>query len=214
MPEDPIIVKIKKYIKKVYFEYTEKGGGKGYRYFHALRVSNMASKYASQTKDKINTKALTIACLLHDIGRINDAKDNVIDLDVSEKNHCEKGANIAENLLKELNEKDKGLIKYVKKIILLHHSTNSDIKEVKILQNSDDVDEMGGLMVWRMFGYAIQMGEPPTKPVVYWKNEISKVKSKIETNLTIPFFKSLALKRLDRCNNFVKDFQEELESKS
>ncbi len=128
------------------FEYS---GGTGYRWSHVLRVMRYCEKminYSSLKGYKINKKALLTAALMHDIEKEFNNGELVFD-----DNHALKGAETAKKILRELNY-DEPFIKEVAEIISEHNKTTDKI-EVKILQDADDLDEIGNLNLWRMFSY-------------------------------------------------------------
>ncbi|MEA3515238.1 MAG: HD domain-containing protein [Nanoarchaeota archaeon] len=213
MDSDKIINKVKKYINKLYSEYTERGGGYNYRYVHAVRVCNMAMRYVEENNIEIDSKALALSCLLHDVGKVSFTDGVEINMDLDDIHHCKEGAKKAKEILIGLGVEDMVLIEHVSDVILNHHSTNHELKIVEILQNSDDLDELGYLNVWRMFNFSSQKKRPPFDTCSYWVKQYPLVKEKVDSNFSIPFFKDLALKRLERCNDFINKFEEELESR-
>ena len=212
MKHEELITKLKEYLFNIYSKFTENGGGYNYRYLHAERVTNVALKYANKYPEGVDKKALEISCLLHDIGKIKFRTGNKINLDVEESLHCIEGAKESKKILKKLGCTDDELIEKVYNIILNHHSTKHEIKEVEILQNSDDLDEFGYLSVWRMFCYSAIKKRYPQGCCDYWKGEYPVAKKKIEKNLSIDFFKEIGRKRVEKCNDMILEFEREANS--
>ena len=213
MNSDNMINKVKRYINKLYSEYTERGGGYNYRYVHAVRVCNMALRYAEENNIEVDSETLALSCLLHDVGRVSFTNGTEINKDLDDIYHCKEGAKKAKEILRELGVEDSELINHVSDIILNHHLINHELKIIEILQNSDDLDELGYLAVWRMFIFSSQKKRSPIDNCRYWVQQYPLAKKKVDSNFSIPFFKDLALKRLERCNDFIKKFEEELKSK-
>jgi len=207
-----LIENIKKIIYDKYIKLFEKGGGQGYRYYHALRVYEIALRYVKEENISVDINALAISCLLHDIGKINLTNGNELIYDIKEEEHCNIGSKIVEDILLDLNVSIE-VVKKVKNIILKHHDINSEIVEVNILQHCDDLDELGLLNVWRMFSYSNQEKRSSNHTVEYWHSVKIEVLEKIEKNFSIKFFKDLAIKRFHKCDNFINEFEKELKSK-
>ena len=150
MVPNKLIDKIKEYIYNKYSKYTEKGGGYNYRYFHAIRMCEMVSRYIKTTGIKLDANSLIIACLLHDIGKLEFVKENEINLDLDKKLHSVEGAKKSKKILERLGVIDVILIEKVSNIILHHHDNIKGSKEVEILKNADNLDEFGYLNIWRM----------------------------------------------------------------
>ncbi|MCK5026048.1 MAG: HD domain-containing protein [Nanoarchaeota archaeon] len=212
MDSNEIIKDVKEYINRLYSEYTERGGGYNYRYVHAVRVCNMALRYVNENDVEIDSEALALSCLLHDVGKVSFTNGSEINMGLDDIHHCKEGAKKAKEILIELGVKDSELIKHVADVILNHHSINQELKIIEILQNSDDLDELGYLNVWRMFSFSSQKKRSPIDNCRYWAEQYPIAKKKVDSNFSIPFFKDLALKRLEKCNDFIKKFEEELKS--
>ena len=131
--------KIEKYIYDKYSRYTEEGGGYNYRYFHAIRVHNMALRYIKTSNIKVDINSLRIACILHDIGKLKFVRGDKIDLGLNEELHTIEGAKRSKEILKNFGVGDDRMIEKVSKIILEHHECTNKNKETEILQNSDNV---------------------------------------------------------------------------
>ncbi|MBU1849860.1 MAG: HD domain-containing protein [Nanoarchaeota archaeon] len=211
MMKSKLIGEVKDLIKKKYFAYFEKGGGKGYRYYHAVRVADNALRYVNKFNISLDKDVLVISCLLHDIGKTVMSSNTEITYDSPIEEHCVKGSQQAENILTRLNASSK-LINHVKEIILNHHDLDSELVEIKILQNADDLDEFGMLNVWRILSYSFQTDRSPQDSCHYWFSVYETMQSKIASNFSIPFFKELALKRVENCNYFFTSFSKELNS--
>ncbi|MCK4670260.1 MAG: HD domain-containing protein [Nanoarchaeota archaeon] len=76
---------------------------------HAERVLLFATKLAEKLNEKIDMKAVTIAALLHDVGRVDDGLD---------PNHGNRSAILAEDFLKKNNIECN--IELIKRIIRRH----------------------------------------------------------------------------------------------
>lgn len=117
---------------------------------HTMRVYNLCLHIGK--KEKADLKILELAALLHDIGR------NEEDNKKGKICHAEKGAKIAEKILKKFSYNK---IPEVLHCIRSHRFRGKNIpisKEAKILFDADKLDSIGAVGVGRAFLFAGEHG--------------------------------------------------------
>ena len=75
--------------------FSDKEAEKNYRFEHSVRVANIGKEIAE--KESLDTDAMVIACLLHDISYINEFKTRE-----EARNHGRYSARIARQFLEEI----------------------------------------------------------------------------------------------------------------
>jgi len=121
---------------------------------HVYRVLNYALDIAAH-ESNINLEILSAACLLHDVGQIEQLTDPAID-------HAVHGAEMAYAWLTE-NGYSNEFAGKVKECIRTHRYRSSDpprSNEAKILFDADKVDACGAIGMARVLFCTAQLGEP------------------------------------------------------
>ena len=121
---------------------------------HVYRVLNYALIIAKH-EEGVDIKLLTLACLLHDIGRSAQFAD-------SKKNHADVGAKKAYKWLLK-NGYSEDLASKVKSCIKTHRYRTKSIPETieaKILYDADKIDACGAIGVARALFYAAEGSVP------------------------------------------------------
>lgn len=159
---------------------------------HTQRVFNLCMRIGK--KEKADMEILQLAAILHDIGRGLQDKSN------GKICHAEKGAILAEGLLKRYNV-DKGKINKIIHCIETHRFRNNkapQTKEAKILYDADKLDAIGATGIGRAFLFAGEIGaklhndknvtiektKPYTKEDTAYREFIVKLKKVKDTILT------------------------------
>lgn len=126
-----------------------KGSDGCHDWSHVERVRDLSLKIGK--KEKANLNILTIASLLHDIGRKEET------IKKGKACHAEIGKKIAESILKKYNnisEEDKNNILHC---IITHRFRNNnrpETIEAKVLFDSDKLDSIGAIGLARVFAFA------------------------------------------------------------
>jgi len=147
------IEKLKSIYKKIFENVYELGGGYGFRYCHGARVLLYCQnilKLPRFRKEKINKKALLIAALFHDVGKIKavDEKGELIYGNYGGVSHDFLGSQIVSEYISNYVE-DSDTIEMVKKIIAEQDRQSQTIIESKIVKDMDRLDNAGLLHLWR-----------------------------------------------------------------
>ncbi|MFA6514358.1 MAG: HD domain-containing protein [Patescibacteria group bacterium] len=134
---------------------------------HVERVNNLAMNIGR--KERANLSVLTLAVLLHDIGRKEETKSR------GKFCHAEKGAELSAKILLKYKI-DQSLVDNILHCIISHRYRNNNIPktiEAKVLFDADKLDSIGAVGVGRDFLFAgyLQNG-------LYTGNEIGLIKSK------------------------------------
>jgi uncharacterized protein len=148
---------------KKYFE----GASGCHDWTHVERVKTLALHIGK--KEKANLQVLEIAVLLHDIGRKEEMKSK------GSFCHAEKGAELAEKILKKYKIRDE-TIKNIVHCIKTHRFRNNhkpDTIEAKVLYDADKLDSIGAIGVARDFLFAGNAGSN----TLYTGNEKKLAKS-------------------------------------
>lgn len=187
---------------------------------HTERVYNLAVKIAKA--EKADLKIIKAAALLHDIARCKEEKGEI-------KCHAETGAELAEEILKEINFPADKILK-VKDCIKVHrYSKNlkANTKEEEILQDADRLDAIGAITIGRIFQYSAKQNRPAHTPNIPPRQVYDTQKSTSAINhfyekilkITPDTFKTqkakkIAKKRYDFTKKFVDQFIKEWEGKA
>lgn len=192
-------------------ESNEIGGGVNYRYYHGFRTMKACKKILDSpelTNTKVNKKALLIAALFHDIGKVAYIEaDGTLQGDRSkdEISHEELGARILPKYLDGvISESD---IKQVATIIRKQHDLKSNFIETRVLHDADVLDSIGLINVWRMFTYSGKKARSLEETLVYYKETNKNTKRK--EPLCFSITKNIAKRRRDRLKEFILDFEKE-----
>lgn len=191
---------------------SEPAGGKGYRVEHAMRVKNAVAKFAEHpevAKQDINLDALLVAALLHDIGDIKKVVEGSIDYSV-EIDHPQAGAEVAKKELGNITD-DKQLVEKVAEIILNHHNYGGDVSiEAKLLQDADQIDELGQINFWQMFQFSYHKARNLTDTIAYWHMDGIKRKEQCLSTCNFDFTRKLAKRRLDKMREMIVEIETEI----
>lgn len=163
-------------IKKVEKEAREffVGASGCHDWTHVERVCNLALNIGR--KEKADLSVLTLACLLHDIGRKEEMASR------GKFCHAEKGAEIAGQLLQKYNL-DQNVVDNICHCIISHRYRNNNIPktiEAKVLFDADKLDSIGAVGVGRDFLFAGYL-----RHALYTGNEKRLVKLKRDKSYTI-----------------------------
>jgi len=208
------VVKIAlKIIEEKFSDISEPAGGPGYRVLHAKRVykyiSNVIGKDMPELKG-IDKKAVLVAGILHDIGDLDRIANGSIDYS-NKIDHAKSGSRIVKEELKKYGT-DNNLVNSIAEIIKNHHNYNNNYsKEIKLVQDSDLLDELGLINVWQMFSYSYNSGRSLEETTTYWQKEGYKRKKDCVNNCNFDFTKKIAERRLGEMTAFFKTLQKENE---
>ena len=198
-------------LKKAFIDYSEPGGGKGYRFFHSLRVMNYCARFLKTPffkKLKLDKEATLIAALFHDIGKIEAAntKKEIRYTSRYNKNHERIGAFIVDKFIKNVI-KDRNFRKKVSKIIGELKKKNPKFLETKLIKDADCLDNYGVIKIWRTITYAQYQNRQIDRVYEYWEEEGRK---KAKEELSYFYFKpikSLAIKRFQKLDKLIKEIK-------
>lgn len=169
-------MKINKKITKLIEKEAKKffvGASGCHDWSHVERVCNLALNIGKQ--EKADLSILTIACLLHDIGRKKEMESN------GKFCHAEKGVELAEKILHK-HKIDEDKINNILHCIISHRYRNQNIPktiEAKVLFDTDKLDSIGAVGIGRDFLFAGYL-----KHALYTGNEKKIVKSKKDYSYT------------------------------
>ena len=199
--------KLKKRLKNEFSNYKEIAGGKNYRYTHLKTVHKMVKKINQNIDAKTNSQVLEIAALYHDIGRIHDIEDGVMDPFEGHKGHDERGAETVEKYIKDIVSQKE--LKQIQKVILNHHS-EPETTEGKIVQDADKLSNFGVSNLWRQIHYASQHELEISESIEYfWNSAVDEYERQIN-NMYFEFSQNIAKDRLERHKETVKNIENEL----
>jgi len=201
-----------------------KGSDGCHDWSHVERVRDLSLKIGK--KEKANLNILTIASLLHDIGRKEET------IKKGKACHAEIGKKIAESILKKYNnisEEDKNNILHC---IITHRFRNNnrpETIEAKVLFDSDKLDSIGAIGLARVFAFAGGVGGSgclytgketslSKKDRAYTKEDSAILEyefklKKIKDLLMTKTGREIAKSRDDFMKVFVKRFWEEVKGK-
>lgn len=175
MLENEIIFKIRNFA----LENSERNDIHGFS--HVERVYNTCVKIGQ--KLNANMKILKIAALLHDIGRIDEKKDNL------KRNHAEISAIKAEKFLNinsfNLSEKERDEIIHSIKAHSFSNSISPLTPEAKILSDADKLDAIGAIGIYRTISYCTIQNKGGINQVIeHLENKILKLKDQLYLDIS------------------------------
>jgi hypothetical protein len=212
-----ILEKLKQEYKTLFENVWEFGGGYGFRINHGFRVMKYCQKivnYSRFKKDNINTDALLIGALFHDIGKIKaiDKNGQLIYGNYGDTNHNDLGAKIAPEYLNKFI-KDNDLIDLICLIISEQESKDPTKIESKIVKDADRLDHQGVLHLWCSITYANYQKKNIEGLKEFWEGEEGK--TKYEANFSkfyFPEVKAIAEKRFKNLTKATESMFEEQEA--
>jgi uncharacterized protein len=195
-------------------------GAKGsHDWSHTVRVHNLCMRIGNV--EGADLDLLSMAAYLHDVGRpFQDRSKGKIC-------HAEKGAEIAEEILRELDlpEKQKKEIIHCVRAHRFRGKNRPETLEARVLFDADKIDSIGAVGIGRAFLFAGEVGAvlhnpdvAPEKSKSYTKNDtcyreyrmkLRKVKDRILTSEGL----RIAEKRHDFMEYFFQRFLAEYEGK-
>lgn len=198
---------LKERVKAEFSDYKEIAGGKNYRYKHLKTTHKMVKKINEEIEEETDSKILEIAALFHDIGRIHDIEDGVMDPFEGHAGHAERGAETVEDFIQDKVTHEE--LQKIKKIILNHHSEAETI-EGMIVQDADKISNFGVSNLWRQIHYASQHELEIEESITYfWAEAIDDYQTRID-NMYFEFSKKVAENRLNHHKEAVSRIEDEL----
>jgi len=195
--KDEIISKARQFA----LEHSENDDIHGFK--HIERVFNTCIKIGK--KLNANLQVLKISALLHDIGRINEKTDSL------KRNHAEISAEKAMTfLLKNQFPYSKNDFNNIIHSIKAHSFSNEIIPttlEAKILSDSDKLDALGAIGIYRTIGYTIRNNGNIDKVIEHLEEKIMKLKEQMILDIS----RKIAEKRQEIVVNFYYKLKEEKE---
>lgn len=181
----------------------------GHGYWHSFRVCELARKIAQTEGGDI--KILDLAAWLHDIA-----------VKKGRKHHHTLGAKQTEKILAKLNVPDPIKLAVVDCVLKHRYSTNYKLTtiEQKIIQDADNIDALGAIIIPRIFAhcghYGIPIYDPSIKPSVskylktghsttginHFYEKLFKIPSKLNTKTA----KRMAKQRVEFLKTFLNQY--------
>lgn len=186
----------------------------GHSLSHLLRTEKYALKIAKGEKEKLDEEVLSAACLIHDVGRIDEFKG--ID-------HIETGVKFAEEWLPKIGFPMQKIPKVIE-AIKLHEQRKGQkdkspplYKETIIVQDADRLDFVGAVGIARGFQFAgahnIPLYDPnfKSKPYSYKaletvQSEVHHIELMLNQNFSTKTAEDLAKKRVIFVKKFINQF--------
>jgi putative nucleotidyltransferase with HDIG domain len=197
---------LEKEYKKLFENVWEFGGGYGFRLNHGMRVMNYCQKIAKYPRfrdENINTDALLIGALFHDIGKIKAIDENgqLIYGNYGDTNHNALGAKIAPEYLNKFI-KDKELVDLTCLIISEQESKIPTRVESKIVKDADRLDHQGVIHLWCSITYANYQKKNIEGLKEFWEGEEGK--KKYEANFSKFYFPEIRVIAEKRFKNLAQ----------
>jgi hypothetical protein len=192
--------------KTLFENVWEFGGGYGFRINHGIRVMNYCQKIVKYHRFKdtdLNTDAVIIAGLFHDIGKVKaiDKNCQLIYGNYGDTNHNDLGAKIAPEYLNKFI-KDQELINLICLIIAEQESKTPTRIESKIVKDADRLDHCGVLHLWCSITYANYQKKNIEGLKEFWGGDEGK--TKYEANLSKFYFPEVRAIAEKRFKNLTK----------
>ncbi|MCD6510248.1 MAG: HD domain-containing protein [Thermoprotei archaeon] len=172
----------------------------GHGYDHVRRVLNLALRIAQSYSDEVDIEVLTLAALLHDLGRPLEEARRI--------HHALISAEMAEGILREIGMSDEKIRKVVEAIKAHSYTMQKAPKsiEARILSDADKLDAIGAIGVARCFMEAGRRGRSLKDSIEHFHAKLLKLKDLMYTEEA----RRLALERHEFMERFLKRLMQEL----
>lgn len=209
MLSDSQVAELKQRLREEFSNYTEKAGGKNFRYHHLTSVHDYALEIADSINEDVDLTVLQAAALFHDIGRTEDIEDGYMDPFEGHEGHDERGAELVSEYIDDILDEEQ--VEQVEKIIRNHHSEPETL-EGEILQDADHLYSYGVHDLWRMIHYSAQTErEIDELPEYFWEELVPQRAEELET-FNFNKTREVAEKRLMKYQEAVRQFQDEIDA--
>jgi putative nucleotidyltransferase with HDIG domain len=196
-------------LKEEFSDYTEKAGGKNFRYHHLTSVHDYALEIADSIDKEVGLAVLQAAALFHDIGRKEDIEDGYMDPFEGHEGHDERGAELVSGYIDDVLDEEQ--VERVEKIIRNHHSEPETL-EGRVLQDADHLYSYGVHDLWRMIHYSAQTErEIDELPEYFWEELVPQRAEELET-FNFDKTREVAEKRLIKYQEAVRQFRDEIDA--
>lgn len=202
---------------ELFKDISEPGGGKGFRYWHGLRVmiyvKNFLKKYSNYFKKfKISSEVATITALFHDIGKIEaaDASKFIDYNSYGNLKHEEIGSHIIKKILSKRLSGEK--IDKIAEVIKEQNEPKKVTPESLLVSDCDILDNCGLLKLWRTITYAHYQERNVDRVWEYWEKEQGRKRIEKEVEeIHFPLIKKVALRRLEKLDLTIREMKKETE---
>lgn len=202
------VSELKQRLREEFSDYTEKAGGKNFRYHHLTSVHDYALEIADSINQDVDLTVLQAAALFHDIGRTEDIEDGYMDPFEGHEGHDERGADLVADYIDDILDEEQ--VEKVEQLIRNHHSEPETL-EGKMLQDADHLYSYGVHDLWRMIHYSAQTErEIDELPEYFWEQLVPRRAEELET-FNFDKTREVAEKRLIKYQEAVRQFQDEIE---
>ena len=197
----------RKFDESEYF--ADKKSEKDYRFEHSVRVANIGKEIAE--KEKMDSDAMVIACLLHDISYINEFK-----IREEARNHGRYSAKIARPFLEEIGMEPE-IIEDICYGIAIHVDDEADFpgKRTKFALSIGDADNIDRFDAYRIFEN-LKWVKYDEMSIAEKKEHCKKVLERLESYKSLDFAtetgKKMWLEKLDYQIGFYKKLLLQIEN--
>ena len=202
-------------VRSVSRSYFDDSVGPAHDWYHVERVERLALELATEraanegeraTDEAVDLRILSLAALLHDVGRPGEETGEVDD-------HATWGAREARRILDELGAEEP-TIRAVEHGISAHRYSNDvepETVEAKLLSDADNLDALGAIGIARCFSYGGENGVPIHDPDPVGSSGVNHLRTKI---LSLPdrMYTPEGRRRAIERRAFVETFLERLEA--
>ena len=186
-------------VRKFAVENSEKNDIHGFA--HVERVYNTCVKIGKKLNANLNV--LKIAAFLHDIGRIDEEEDTL------KRNHAEISAEKAKKFLASNNfnlaQEDCDNIIHAIRTHSFSNNISPQTLEAKILSDSDKLDAIGAIGIFRTIGFTLQNNGGIDQVIEHLESKILKLKEQ----MFLEYSKSLGEDRQKTVLNFYNKLKKE-----
>lgn len=205
--------KLKARIVDHFKDIEEWGGGKGYRIFHSINVAETALRIAKEEKLEVDEDALYLAGISHDLRKDEVVKYGLMIYALERYKDIDSfTVGYLQNFYKDISF-PKGLLEKVVEILNGIKSDNPKYVESKTLFDADELVNLGYSGIWRNFVTQSYMKHTMDQSMMHWVETEKAKQLEVADTLSFDFSKNLALKRIERCDEFFKKLKEEVENK-
>ena len=202
-------------LKSLFGDSYEQAGGQGHRFFHSIRVARNCLELQEKLLEKISHKnILVVAALFHDIGKVSRVESEGY-LDGSQEADVLKGKHDSFQTVLPLLRQYIGEKYSIKELELMsNYISGNDSKESQLLQDADNLDEVGLVNVWKMFTYG-GLNKVSIEDTIeyYLEEDRDRLIKKIKGRMNFPETEKISMERLHKVDVFIKNLVDEIEAK-
>lgn len=210
MLEKQELEELKSRLKDEFSDYYELAGGQNYRYRHLVTCHRIVGKLMQNSEIRrrdFDEEVVEVSALFHDIGRKKDIENGFLDPMETHEGHDETGREIVEEYVEDMVTREQ--LEKIKNVIGNHHSEPETV-EGKIVQDADDLSNIGVNNLWRSIHYSADHERTLSEAIEYYWNEHVDQYLELIGELNFNYSQLKAKERMVRHKKAFMDIEKEM----